>query len=64
VVKAIRARFDDIIEANNIHRVQAACRADWPEAVRFAEFLGFENEGLMRSYGVDGRDYFRYARVI
>jgi len=63
VVKAIRARFDGIIQDNELHRVQAACRVDWPEAQRFAEFLGFEKEGLMRGYGVDGRDYFRYARV-
>lgn len=63
VIKAIRARFDDIIETNELHRVQAAVRADWDEAVRFAEYLDFKNEGLMRGYGVDGRDYFRYARV-
>jgi hypothetical protein len=32
-------------------------------AYRFAEWLGFENEGIMRKYGVDGGDYYRMARV-
>ena len=45
-------------------RIQAAVRADWPEAQRFAEFLGLENEGLMRKYGPDGSDYFRFAKVL
>jgi hypothetical protein len=31
--------------------------------VRFIGWLGFENEGLMRKFGLDGTDYYRYARV-
>jgi len=26
--------------------------------------LGFENEGLMKKYGPDGSDYYRFARVV
>jgi RimJ/RimL family protein N-acetyltransferase len=36
---------------------------DDDRAYRFAEWLGFENEGIMRKYGVDGGDYYRMARV-
>jgi len=25
--------------------------------------LGFENEGLMKKFGPDGSDYYRFARV-
>ena len=52
-----------IIKEQELVRIQAAVRADWPEAQRFAEFLGLENEGLMRKYGPDGSDYFRFAKV-
>jgi len=44
-------------------RVQMSVRSDFDEAVRFAEFLGFEREGVMRKYGPDGVDYYMYARV-
>ena len=30
----------------------------------YAQWLGFEKEGIMRKYGPDGTDYIRYARVI
>ncbi len=63
VVKAIHRDFERLIETNGFNRVQAAVRSDWPQAVNFCEYLGFKQEGLMRQYGVDGRDYFRYARL-
>ena len=44
-------------------RVQAACRADWAEALRFAKFMGFEEEGLMKKYGHDGEDFIRLAKI-
>ena len=31
--------------------------------MRFAEFLGFEIEGLMRGYGPDKSDYYLMAKV-
>ena len=46
---------------NDLWRIQGVCRADWPSALRFAEFFGFENEGLMRRYGPEGADYYRVA---
>ena len=64
VIKLIRENFDRMIQDNNFVRVQAGVRYDWPEAKRFAEFLGFEHEGIMRKYGPDGQDYLRMARII
>ena len=63
VIKLIRENFDRMIQDNNFVRVQACVRSDWPEAKRFAEFLGFEHEGIMKKYGPDGQDYYRMARV-
>jgi len=31
--------------------------------LRFAKFLGFTNEGLMKHYGPDGSDYYRMAKI-
>jgi RimJ/RimL family protein N-acetyltransferase len=46
-----------------IRRLQATVRVDQPKAARFIELLGFEKEGVMRKFGVDGSDYFLYARA-
>jgi len=55
--------FDDIIEANNLRRVQATIHVDDEVSLRFASWLGFKDEGIMSKYGVNGEDYFRVARV-
>ena len=62
--KTVKSIFNELVIEHGLHRIQAAVRADWPEAQRFAEFMGFENEGLMRKFGQDKTDYIRYARVL
>lgn len=61
--KYSRAMLDYIQEENNYNRLQASVNCNDDEAVRFIGWLGFENEGLMRKFGLDGTDYYRYARV-
>jgi hypothetical protein len=63
IIRMIKDNFDGIINDNSLFRVQAGVRSDWPTAKRFAEFLGFEHEGIMRKYGPDGQDYYRMARI-
>ena len=63
VAKAIRKDFARVAKENNIVRVQTAIRKDFIEGQRFAEWLGLENEGLMRKFGFDGTDQYRYARL-
>lgn len=46
------------------HRFQMSVLEDFDEAIRFAEFLGFEKEGLMRNFDSDGNNYYLYAKVI
>lgn len=55
--------FDSILQDTELRRVQASIHVDDDRAYRFAEWLGFENEGVMRKYGVEGDDYYRMARV-
>ena len=63
VAKAIKKDFARIAKENNITRVQTSIRKDFEQGQRFAEWLGLENEGLMRKFGFDGTDQYRYARI-
>jgi len=64
VIKTLRRRIDEIIDADNLRRLQATVRADYDVAVRFIEFLGFKREGLMKNYGPGGADHYMYSRII
>ena len=63
VARAIKKDFSRVAKENNIVRVQTAIRKDFKQGQRFAEWLGLENEGLMRKFGFDGTDQYRYARI-
>lgn len=52
-----------IMDKENIRRVQASVHVDDARAFAFAEWLGFDHEGIMRKYGIEGDDYFRMARL-
>ena len=55
--------FDSILQETELRRVQASIHIDDDRAYKFARWLGFEDEGVMRKYGVDGDDYYRMARI-
>ena len=63
VARAIKKDFSRVARQHNIQRVQTAIRKDFKEGQRFAEWLGLENEGLMKNFGFDGTDQYRYARI-
>ena len=62
--KHIKKRTEILLEANNIRRLQTSVKADCEVALRFAKWLGLKEEGLMKSYGPDGSDFIRFARII
>ncbi len=59
-----RALVDRWIKVCNLRRLQCAVRADQPRSIRFAEWLGFQREGLMRCYGPGAVDHYMYAKVV
>jgi RimJ/RimL family protein N-acetyltransferase len=63
IAKAVKQNIDYLATSNNIKRLQTAVRADFGIGIRFAKWLGFANEGLMKSYGFDGSDHYRMARI-
>ena len=63
VARAIKKDFARVARKHNIKRVQTAVRQDFDKGIRFAEWLGLKNEGLMKYYGFDGSHQYRYARI-
>ena len=61
--RLIRKRTDLLCAANKIWRLQTAVKSNFKTGLRFAEFLGFKNEGLMKAFGPDKTDYYRMARI-
>lgn len=59
--RAVRTRFRQMIDAEQLHRVQAAIRSDTPSLVRLPQWLGMKHEGHMLAYDQFGADYERYA---
>lgn len=63
VSRKMRTMLGDVMRQQGFYRAQANIHHKFERAIRLAEWLGFENEGLMRRFGVEGADYFRYAKV-
>ena len=61
--RLIKKRMDLLCVNNKIWRLQTAVKADFKIGIRFAEFLGFNKEGLMVGYGPDKTDYYLMARI-
>jgi hypothetical protein len=60
----VAKEFSDIVtQSLSLHRLQITVRSDEPRALRWAEYLGFEVEGLMRKYSPDVEDTYILARV-
>lgn len=47
----------------NYHRLQAIVLKDFEASKRWLIHLQFQCEGLLREYGEDRQDYYRFARI-
>ena len=63
LARAMRLRLDDLQDQPAFRRIDCQVASEFPAGHRLARALGFVPEGVMRSYGADGRDYCMYARV-
>lgn len=52
----------DFLHSCGFKRLQTLVDASNPTAKKYIEFLGYENEGLMKRY-YKGQDFYRYARI-
>jgi len=62
-VRALKKGLETLIQTMRVHRLQASVRADFGQARKMAEVLGFHEESRMAKYGPDGADYLRYVRL-
>jgi hypothetical protein len=61
VVKYIKCVLQESARHLHLHRIQAHVVKEATEAYRWAQVLGFTGEGLLRCYGIDGKDYYVMA---
>lgn len=61
--RTIRKMIERIRERGHFFRLQMNVETDRADYVKFAEFLKFQREGLMRKYGADKKDHWLYARI-
>ena len=61
---AIREKTEYLIKENNLWRAYAVVRADFPQAIKMMEFLGFKRESIMQKYMPDKTDGHLYVRII
>jgi hypothetical protein len=64
MARNFKEKFDILVKTSKVKRIQTNVKANFKLGHRFAEWLGFEKEGLMKYYGPDGSDYIRYARIM
>lgn len=61
--RAAKLFFDRVGTALELRRCQITVNANFSSALRFAEWLGFEIEGALRRFGVDGTDHYMMSRL-
>ena len=62
--RAVARMLNEVQTMKRLNRVQTVVHVHYPRSVRWLERLGFENEGLMKKFGLNGDDYWRLARVV
>ena len=60
-VVAVRRKLREIVRSHKLRRIQAEVQTDYAVGRRFIESFGFQPEGEMRFFGVNGETYTRYA---
>lgn len=61
--KNVKKELNRIAFEVGYHRIETTVRTDFPEAVKFIEWLGFDKEGLLKQ-GLPGKvDCYSYAKL-
>jgi hypothetical protein len=63
LTKICESLIDYAVKKQNLRRVSLTVKADYAEGNRFARFLNFDHEGLMRNFLPGAVDANLYARV-
>jgi len=63
-VRALKKHLNIIMKKHNFHRIQAMTEERFVNSKRWMGFLGMEEEGLMKKYCPNGRNFIRWAKVV
>ena len=61
--QTVKRILRDTMEGLHLRRIQVSVRSYSMRNIKWAESLGFHNEGLMKQFGPDGADHFRFAMI-
>lgn len=61
-LKLSKALIDDMMKTD-WHRIQMTVLSTDTQAIKYAKFLGMDEEGLLRSLDGNKNDYYMFARV-
>ncbi len=62
--RRVKYWLSNVEKREGIYRIQAAIADGHWEGIRWIKWLGFEHEGVMRNYGLQGHgDFHLYARI-
>lgn len=61
--RTIRDVLDATEKMYDLHRIESIILKDHEVSMRWAERLGFEQEGLLRKYNSQKQDHWLYARI-
>lgn len=63
VVKAAKKGLQSLFEMEGIHRIEAQCLADFPEAAALLTWLGFRREGIHPGWGKRGETFMTWSKL-
>ncbi len=64
MIRRLKKDLDQYESAHpELNRIEATVSADHIKGHKFIQWLGFDEEGLMRRYAADGSDAYLYARI-
>ena len=63
MTKGANAFFDICEILYTLHRLQITVRSEDKRAMSWASFLGFKEEGLLRAFSQDKKDYYMMRRI-
>ena len=63
LMKELRRLLEKGVKHFKIRRIQACVEDGFGKGCRFAEFMGFHREALLKKYSYDGKDSIIYTRL-
>lgn len=62
--RALKRHLEAMMRDMKLHRIETSNQADAAEHHKWCKLLGFQEEGLMRYYDDEKRDYIRFAKYM